>query len=53
MNKEKEFIKLLQSVSQEYFDNRKLTDNSDKRILPFIAEMNTTDLIGDELIWKN
>ncbi len=51
--KEKNFRKLLKEVEKQYFEERKESDFNKSKLAPFKAEMDTVDLIGDQLVWLN
>ena len=54
MDKRIENFKLiLKDVERQYFENRNESDFDNRKIVPFISEMDTTDLVGDKLIWLN
>jgi hypothetical protein len=45
------FKKLLKEVEKEYFENRNESDFDKSKLAPFKAEMDTVDLVGDQLVW--
>jgi len=51
--KEEYFRKLLKEVEKQYFEECKESNIDIKKIVPFVNEMQTTDLVGDKLVWLN
>jgi len=47
------FKKLLNKVEKKYFEERKDSDFNKSKLVPFISEMDTTNLVGDQLVWLN
>lgn len=50
---EKEFRKLLRKVERDYFENRKEAKIDMEKLDQVIKEIDSFDLVGDEVIWLN
>ncbi len=51
--KEKNFRKLLKKAEKQYFEERDQSKEDPKLLELFAVEMDTTDLVGDQLVWLN